>query len=506
MSFSRRDVFKIAVPAALSLPAVGLAKSHKSNVRGGKLDIIIIYGQSNALGLAGIDDNFKESSLVKINDGSYYYFDGEVKPLTHYLPSVNMGMSSGSPWSQFSNTYKQITGRGCVFIQCARGSTPLADLAPPSMNYKRMVEESNKLISILGKNSIDNIFTVFHQGEADQIANTPKKVYKDMLVSLGLSMQKDIGISKFFVFKVGEPQKRSQESISAIQSAQDEICKEQELFIMAFSGCSSFKRENLLMGSDGVHYSIYGYNLMGQIGAENVASNIETRTTITKDDVGTYGALSLTASYDWRYVAATFGVDGGKMRLLSNIYPEHNEGLYATSHIIDFDISDNIIKATPSFPLSKILSKNVSAECSEPSITLHPVLKVNKAGPVEIRCRFDVSFDVQVGSHGVFRYASGEIIEALRDIVTIESDDSTGYLKVTHPKTSKAPEVYSSGPGKNRRYGDFNIQQVDDKTFIIMPGRQATGSRFCVKISDCEMDLSKSSFDNLLISFDVIAA
>lgn len=506
VSFTRRDLIKIAVPTALTIPGVSIAKKTVDNAQAGKLDVVIICGQSNALGLAGVDDNFDEGALVSIHDGSYYYFDGKIRPLNHFMPSINLGVSSGSSWSQFSNTYKQITGRGCIFIQCSRGSTPLAELSPPSLNYKRMVEESKKLISILGKKKIGNVFSVFHQGEADQIADTPKEIYKEMLIGLGVSMQKEIGISKFFIFKVGDPQLRSQESIAAIQAAQEEVCKEQDLFIMAFSGCSSFKRDNLLLGSDGVHYSIYGYNLMGQIGAENVALNLETKSTITKDDVDTYGALSLTASYDWRYVAATFGVDGGKTRLLSNIYPEHNEGLYATSHIIDVEISDDMIKAIPSFPISKILSKNVSAECLEPSITLHPVITVKKSEPIEIRCRFDVSFDVQVGSAGVFRYASGEIIDALRDIVTIENDNSTGYLKVTHPKTSNAPDVYSSGPGKYRKYGDFNIQYIDDRTFIIMPSRQSTGSRFCIRMTGCEMDLQKPMFDGLLISFDVIAA
>lgn len=506
VSLTRRDIIKIAVPAALTLPAVSVAKKDVDNVRTDKLDIVIIYGQSNALGLAGVDKNFAESELVRIQDGSYYYFSGQIRPLTHYMPSINLGISSGSCWSQFSNTYKQITGRGCIFIQCARGSTSLVDLAPPSMNYNRMVEESRNLLSIVGKDKIGHIFTVFHQGEADQIEKTPKKFYKETLINLGLAMQKDIGISKFFLFKVGDPQLRTQESISLIQSAQEEICKEQELFVMAFSGCSAFKRENLLLGSDGVHYSIYGYNLMGQIGAENVASNIETKTTITKDDVSTYGSLSLTSSYDWKYIAASFCFGGGGLKLLSNNYPAHNDGLYATSHIIDVECSGNIIKATPSFPLSKILSKNASAECSEPSVTLHPLLKVEKDRPIEISCVFDVSFDVQIGSENVFRYASNEPNEALDGKIKVESDNVTGYLKIIHPKTYKAPDVYSSGADRKSMHGAFNIQHIDSESFVIMPVKQPTGSRFCIKLSGCEMDLSRSNFANMLMSFDIIAA
>lgn len=506
MSISRRSLLKLTGAATLAVPATSFATKGGEKSKFSNVDVVIICGQSNALGFAGLDENFDDSALVEINEGSYYFFGGKIHPLTHYMKSINGGVSSGSAWSQFSNTYKEITGRSCVFIQCARGSTPLTDLAPPSNNYKRMVEETNRMISAIGKKNIANIFAVFHQGEADQIAKTRKEDYKNLLTNLGASLKNEVGISKFFVFKVGSPQRRADENISAIKAAQDEICKEQDLFVMAFSGCSAFKRENLLLGSDGVHYSIYGYNLMGQIGAENVASNIETKTTITKDDVSTYGSLSLTSSYDWKYIAASFCFGGVGVKLLSNTYPAHNDGLYATSHIIGVECSGNIIKATPSFPLSKILSKNASAECSEPSVTLHPLLKVEKDRPIEISCVFDVSFDVQIGSENVFRYASNEPNEALDGIIKVESDNVTGYLKITHPKTHKAPDVYSSGADRKSMHGAFNIQHIDSESFVIMPVKQSTGSRFCIKLSGCEMDLSRSNFANMLMSFDIIAA
>lgn len=508
MSVSRRDLFKLAAPAALIIPCVGLASEESSaKDRNSKLDIFIIYGQSNALGFAGLDKNFSEDNLVKINSGSYYYFDGEIRPLVHYIPSVNTGISSGSAWSQFSNTYKQITGRSCVFIQSSRGATKLEDLAPPSNNYKRMISATHDVISILGDKSSGKVYCLFHQGEADQFVGTGKSKYKEMLLSLANEMKKEVNLDRFYLFKVAAPHGRSEEEIIAIQSAQDDLCETEELIVMAFSGCPSFNNENLLLGSDNVHYSIFGYNVMGQIGAENVAKSIETKTTLTKDDIEKYGFLSLNPEYDWRVVSASFTFnsnDGFKM--LSNYYPSDGAGLYALSNVVGYETKNGKLNIKPSFDFKKILSANSMFNMFDRSFTARAIMDCDKKTGINVTAYCDICFDLKIGETTVYRPFTDDIYKEIANLIQLTSVKSTGEITIKHPLSGMIPNILIGRQGMYNKSLGYDIEVHDNATFSIKPFIRTLGTRISISISNCEVPMTELRFEDMVINVQVIAA
>lgn len=507
MSVTRRNLIKFAAPAALLLPVAGIANSNnKTNDVENKLDVFIIYGQSNALGFAGLDDGFIESNLVKINSGSYYYFGGEIRPLVHYMPSVNTGVSSGSAWSQFSNTYKQLTGRSCLFVQCARGSTFIEYLIPGTNNYERMVSASRDAVSIIGSEKLGKIYCLYHQGEADQLLETKKEKYKEMLLSLGKGMKSDLGIDKFFVFKVAAPHGRKEECVTAIQSAQDEVCETEELFVMAYSGCPSFNIKNLLLGSDGTHYSIFGYNVMGQIGAENVAKNIDTKTTVTKDDIEKYGVLSLNPKYDWKMASASFTFNGEELKILTNLYPEHGNDLYATSNILGFDMDNKTLKVIPSFKVKNILSAQASFNHFDSSVIAKALIKCVKDSYFRISSLCDISFDIIVGDNTSYRPFSYEEFAEIDGLVTISNNEKTREIIVNHPSSGMLPNILISTQGKYDKSLGHEIKILNKNSFSIKYYLKSYGTRMCISISNCEIPIKQLKFKDMILSVQVIAA
>lgn len=507
MSLSRRKLINISASAALLLPLSGVASSNgKKTSSKDKLDIFVIYGQSNALGFAGLDEGFKEDDLVKIIGGSYYYFLGEIRPLVHYIPSVNSGVSSGSAWSQFSNTYKQMTGRSCLFIQCSRGSTHIELLSPPSNNYKRMVAATKDAISILGKNASGRVYCLFHQGEADQLLETDKERYKELLLSIGHGMKNDLSLNKFFLFKVASPTRRKEEYITAIQSAQEEVCKSDDLFVMAFSGCPSFNHENLLLGSDGTHYSIFGYNVMGQVSAENVAENINTITTITNDEIKKYGALSLNPRYEWKMIAASFIIIDDEFRILTNSYPERNSGMYSTSNVIKYKLSDDSIIIKPAFYIEKILSASASFKSNEKSISASLSVDVIKGGNIFINCICNISFDIKVGDNNIYKPFSDEVFNGISEIIKLCSVGESNEIIIEHPPTGMNPNVLIRDTGRYDMSLGYRIKTVNNKKISIKPYVSSVGDRIGITLLNCELPFGKLKLIDSIVSFQVIAA
>ena len=102
------------------------------------------------------------------------------------------------------------------------------------------------------------------QGESDAILSTKKDCYKKKLKMLASALKEDMNIERFGVIRVGAfaNDKRDDEIISA----QDEVCKEDPLFLMLTDIAVDLNKEALMMNPHVAgHYSAAGLEKLGAV-------------------------------------------------------------------------------------------------------------------------------------------------------------------------------------------------------------------------------------------------
>ena len=93
-------------------------------------DLIIVYGQSNAVGWAQDTPGFP----TVIHDKAKYFnpVTGVIGKIIKAIPSSSGQTSTGHGWASFANEYIRLTGRGVVVVNGAYGGIAIADLAKPA--------------------------------------------------------------------------------------------------------------------------------------------------------------------------------------------------------------------------------------------------------------------------------------------------------------------------------------------------------------------------------------
>ncbi|MGK0545347.1 sialate O-acetylesterase [Halomonas cupida] len=279
-------------------------------------DLFIIYGQSNAVGqaTASSDSSRPADYPDNIDDSMVLYWDKriqEIVPVTYNMIHAMHGIARGHAWAAFANRYVSVTGRGCLFLPAAQGGLEIRELAKGGTFYTALDSELSAFdLSLSAQGYVVNSRNLlFHQGETDQLNQTPRDVYQDAFSTLLDNIRTDFSVGKSFIALVGNPQNRTERTWSAIQVAQEYVCTSLPHYVLAYTKFGSFTLENGLL-RDGVHATQNGYNFMGEGMADAAVDAISYDLGTSKNAQQRYGVVNAPEDQIWRQVSATFVFDG----------------------------------------------------------------------------------------------------------------------------------------------------------------------------------------------------
>ncbi|MBO4325959.1 MAG: hypothetical protein J5950_01660 [Clostridia bacterium] len=164
----------------------------------------------------------------------------------------------------FCKAYTEETGRKCVAVHAAKGSTDIDYWLPGTPGFSAILRKANAAKAKLAASGLTpgRIFTVWLQGESDAIESKPKNVYKDMIACLAAALKTDPGIEKFGIIRVGRFTCDARDT--EIIEAQDEICAENRDFIMLTTLATALYDDPASMNPFvGGHFSAHGLERLG---------------------------------------------------------------------------------------------------------------------------------------------------------------------------------------------------------------------------------------------------
>jgi len=205
---------------------------------------ILTFGQSNSA-------NYGQGSY-HCRNAVYEYFKGEVYKVSEPLRGANG--NGCSVWTRFSDMlidsglYQRV-----VILPIGIGSTSVYCWSEGACN-----EKLRETLQYIEKDSIKITHVIWHQGEADNIENTPKEVYKTRLKKI-FSQIRQHGIkADFYVCQASyHPDVTTKYNgiDTAIQNAQLEFTRENP----GTKLCVNTDSFNLASDRyDGVHFSVSG--------------------------------------------------------------------------------------------------------------------------------------------------------------------------------------------------------------------------------------------------------
>lgn len=256
-------------------------------------DIIIFGGQSNMQGQTeclsecDIVENAYEykflsdtAVLLKNPVGENIRYDGtQGDPITpecdlgkwlkeHVLGAACYGHTNLVP--EFCRAYIKETSSKVLAVHAAKGSTQISDWLPGTDGYRFVAEKTLSAVKkAKEEGEVGDIFFVWLQGESDAVYSKSKEYYKEKLVSLSKSLKDDLNINKFGIIRVGRFMKDERDL--EIISAQDEICLENEDFIMLTDIATQLNEIPKYMNPQiGGHYSAAGLEKLGSVAGETL--------------------------------------------------------------------------------------------------------------------------------------------------------------------------------------------------------------------------------------------
>ena len=253
------------------------------------MDVIIFSGQSN---IQGQSECLSENNTVK-DAYEYKWLADEILPLQNpvgenitydmeqgyaVMPNTNIpawhdvhvfgGACYGNTnlVPSFCRTYAKITKRQVLAVHAAKGSTKISEWLPETPIYDVLIRKAHGAIQ---KVNPERIFFVWLQGESDAIASVTKDDYKADLHVLCDALKVDLGIDWFGIIRVGRFTNDDRDI--EIISAQDEICREDEDFVMLTEIATELNKQNEYMNPHVKgHYSAKGLELLGNAAAKTL--------------------------------------------------------------------------------------------------------------------------------------------------------------------------------------------------------------------------------------------
>ncbi|MDU2147491.1 MAG: sialate O-acetylesterase [Paeniclostridium sordellii] len=225
------------------------------------IDVFLLIGQSNALGLGNSED------AVIPNSKCFEYIElDEIIPMRKFL-EVSRG--NGTIAQSFSVKWNELTNRYVCFIHSAVDGSMIKNWGHDRYNYlentlikyKRGIEKINKIYSVNSKNAI------WIQGESDAKYGTDPIYYRERLKCLVKDLTNS-GIDNVFLSLTGYWDGVDDKKVHNIVATQIITAKECRNLIVASNLGLSFRDRKLLI--DEVHYSQEALNELG----EDLANNI----------------------------------------------------------------------------------------------------------------------------------------------------------------------------------------------------------------------------------------
>lgn len=182
----------------------------------------------------------------------------------HALGAACYGNTNLVP--SFCRTYTDITKRQVLAVHAAKGSTRISEWLPEAPIYDVLIRKARGAIQ---KVNPERTFFVWLQGESDAIASVAKNDYKADLHVLCDALKADLGINLFGIIRVGRFTNDDRDL--EIISAQDEICREDEDFVMLTDIATELNQKDEYMNPNiKGHYNAKGLELLGNAAAKTL--------------------------------------------------------------------------------------------------------------------------------------------------------------------------------------------------------------------------------------------
>ena len=254
------------------------------------MDILIFGGQSN---MQGQTERLSECEPVD-EAWEYRFLEDRLIPLKNPVgENIRYDMTEGYPpgvdgvplgtWladhgvgsacygntnlvPSFCRTYTEITKRQVLAVHAAKGSTKISEWLPEAPIYDVLIRKARGAIQ---KVNPERTFSVWLQVESDAIASVAKDDYKADLHVLCDALKADLGINLFGIIRVGRFTNDDRDL--EIISAQDEICREDEDFVMLTDIATELNQKDEYMNPNiKGHYNAKGLELLGNAAAKTL--------------------------------------------------------------------------------------------------------------------------------------------------------------------------------------------------------------------------------------------
>jgi hypothetical protein len=256
-------------------------------------DVIVFGGQSN---MQGQSERLSECATVK-NASEYRLLTNAFVPLSNPVgEDIRYDGTAGVPYAKgqihlrdwlanhalgsacdghtnlvpaFCRAYLAACGGSVVAVHAAKGSTEIGDWLPHTVGYGILCRKAQGALQLLKKNNaeIGHIYFVWLQGESDAIAGRSRTYYKEKLAILADSLIADLGIECFGIIRVGRFTGDTRDD--EIIRAQDEICREDDRFLMLTDLATALNSIPDCMNPHAVgHYSAKGLERLGTAAGE----------------------------------------------------------------------------------------------------------------------------------------------------------------------------------------------------------------------------------------------
>lgn len=255
------------------------------------MDILIFGGQSNMQGQSeALTDTAPVSGAFE-----YKWLEDRLVPLCNPVgenitydkrageaTTKEMSREEGRAWlkahvtgaSCYGNTnlvpkfcehYRKATGAEIAAVHIAKGSTEIKEWLPGTAGFEIVVEKAVAAVrKVKEEHSVGHIYFVWLQGESDAVHGNSKEYYKEKIRLLNNALKEALGIEKFALIRVGRF--KNDDRDMEIIYAQDEVCRENEDFIMLTEIATELNTQTEYMNPFVAgHYSAAGLEKLGEV-------------------------------------------------------------------------------------------------------------------------------------------------------------------------------------------------------------------------------------------------
>lgn len=311
------ETVTIGGTAYVHAKGVGTGKIGPESYTVGKavLDVVFMWGQSNA---AYRNPDTETATYPGLGVGYFYGYEDQSGPLANEN-NTGFDLTRTGFWSMvdeegnlrigdkppaFTAEYHDLSGHRVYWVNAAIGNKAISTfLGPDGMLYTYAKELIPKAIAAVDSNLFELRpgCWLWAQGEAD--ASGTVSTYQARLKTVAYEVRTgELGGGDLFSFDKVYIIKTRDVNGGNAAIAQIELCEQYSRFVMATVASDTFTLENGLIGSDNLHYSQLGNNIIGYEAAKTVVETegIEKTKVPLADALGTIpilviGALLLSA-------------------------------------------------------------------------------------------------------------------------------------------------------------------------------------------------------------------